>query len=74
MTEIGCFGPPNETGLPNERVDDWAYARTQHVYVTTDPFYYREDRFTEDRFDTRIPTHDPFHDGIVDCRYNGEEW
>ena len=64
MTEIGCFYLPNETGLPNERVDYWAYARSHHVYVTTVPFYYREDRHTDDLEDTRNPTYNPEFAGI----------
>lgn len=59
FTEIGCFYQPNETGLPNERVDYWAYAKTHHVYVVTEPRYYREDQWTEDFEDTRNPTYPP---------------
>ena len=64
MTEIGCFYLPNELNLPNERVDYWAYARSHHVYVTTVPRYYREDRHTEDLEDTRNPTPDPSLVGV----------
>ena len=56
FTEIGCFYQPNETPLPDERVDYWAFAKTQHVFIVRKPSYYREDQWTEDLEDTRNPT------------------
>lgn len=40
---------------------------------STEPFYYREDRQTEDLFDTRNPTPNPDLAGVP-CGFNGEEW
>ena len=63
MTEIGCFYMPNESGMPNESVDYWAYAETQHLYVTVEPYHYEERQLTEDLEDTRNPTSDPSYIG-----------
>lgn len=70
MTVIGCFYLPNETGLPNERVDYWAIARSHHVYIVRRPGFpvYREDQWTEDFEDTRNPT--PI-DELLPCGLSG---
>ena len=68
LTEIGCFYQPNETGLPNERVDYWAFAKTHHVFIVREPRYYREDRWTQDLEDTRNPTPSPV---LVPCPPSG---
>jgi len=69
MTVIGCFYLPNETGLPNDRVDYWAVARSHHVFIVRKPgLYYREDQWTEDFEDTRNPTLNP---EPAQCGLNG---
>ena len=66
LTVIGCFHLPNETNRPNEQVDYWGYAETHHVFITDDPYNYREDQRTSDEEDTRFPT--PSEDLIINCR------
>ena len=69
LTEVGCFYLPNETNLPNERVDYWAYAETRHVYTVGNPVIYTEEWNTSDLEDTRHPTPPTFL--ITPCAEGG---